>query len=95
MTRIDWIVLSRVGSRIGVTVLVFYGLIALVESLGPEPAAATVLVALLHEAQNAPIVRRLLEHMALALRNSAPPVTAAPDGVRPPESLLSHLNHEI
>ena len=33
MTRIDWIVLSRVGSRIGVTVLVFYGLIALVESL--------------------------------------------------------------
>lgn len=33
MNRIDWVVLSRVGSRIGVTVLVFYGLIALVESL--------------------------------------------------------------
>jgi len=33
MTRIDWIVLSRLGSRIGVTVFVFYGLIALVESL--------------------------------------------------------------
>jgi lipopolysaccharide export system permease protein len=33
MTRIDWIVLKRLGSRIAVTVLVFYGLIALVESL--------------------------------------------------------------
>lgn len=33
MTRIDWLVLSRLGSRIGVTVFVFYGLIALVESL--------------------------------------------------------------
>jgi len=33
MSRIDWVVLSRLGSRIGVTVLVFYGLIALVESL--------------------------------------------------------------
>ncbi|WP_332687339.1 LptF/LptG family permease [Devosia sp.] len=33
MSRIDWIVLNRLGSRIGVTVLVFYGLIALVESL--------------------------------------------------------------
>jgi lipopolysaccharide export system permease protein len=33
MNRVDWIVLSRLGSRIGVTVLVFYGLIALVESL--------------------------------------------------------------
>lgn len=33
MSRIDWLVLSRLGSRIGVTVLVFYGLIALVESL--------------------------------------------------------------
>jgi lipopolysaccharide export system permease protein len=33
MNRIDWVVLNRVGSRIGVTVLVFYGLIALVESL--------------------------------------------------------------
>jgi lipopolysaccharide export system permease protein len=33
MTRIDWLVLKRVGSRIGVTVFVFYGLIALVESL--------------------------------------------------------------
>ncbi|KQX43093.1 hypothetical protein ASD04_03875 [Devosia sp. Root436] len=33
MTRIDWLVLGRLGSRIGVTVFVFYGLIALVESL--------------------------------------------------------------
>ena len=33
MSRIDWLVLNRLGSRIGVTVLVFYGLIALVESL--------------------------------------------------------------
>lgn len=33
MSRIDWLVLNRVGSRIAVTVLVFYGLIALVESL--------------------------------------------------------------
>jgi lipopolysaccharide export system permease protein len=33
MSRIDWIVLSRLASRIGVTVFVFYGLIALVESL--------------------------------------------------------------
>ena len=33
MNRVDWVVLSRVGSRIAVTVLVFYGLIALVESL--------------------------------------------------------------
>lgn len=33
MTRIDWLVLSRLASRIGVTVFVFYGLIALVESL--------------------------------------------------------------
>ena len=33
MSRIDWLVLGRLGSRIGVTVLVFYGLIALVESL--------------------------------------------------------------
>lgn len=33
MTRIDWLVLSRLGSRIGVTVFVFYGLIALAESL--------------------------------------------------------------
>ena len=33
MNRIDWLVLNRLGSRIGVTVLVFYGLIALVESL--------------------------------------------------------------
>ncbi|HEV7346292.1 MAG TPA: LptF/LptG family permease [Devosia sp.] len=33
MTRIDWLVLNRLGSRIGVTVFVFYGLIALVESL--------------------------------------------------------------
>ncbi|WP_375451654.1 LptF/LptG family permease [uncultured Devosia sp.] len=33
MTRIDWLVLKRVGSRIAVTVLVIYGIIALVESL--------------------------------------------------------------
>lgn len=33
MSRIDWLVLGRLGSRVGVTVLVFYGLIALVESL--------------------------------------------------------------
>lgn len=33
MTRVDWVVLNRLGSRIGVTVFVFYGLIALVESL--------------------------------------------------------------
>lgn len=33
MSRIDWLVLSRLGSRIGVTVFIFYGLIALVESL--------------------------------------------------------------
>jgi lipopolysaccharide export system permease protein len=33
MSRIDWLVLKRLGSRIGVTVFIFYGLIALVESL--------------------------------------------------------------
>lgn len=33
MTRIDWLVLNRLGSRIAVTVFVFYGLIALAESL--------------------------------------------------------------
>ena len=33
MTRIDWLVLKRVGSRIAVTLMVFYGIIALVESL--------------------------------------------------------------
>lgn len=33
MTRIDWLVLKRLGSRIGATVFIFYGLIALVESL--------------------------------------------------------------
>jgi len=33
MTRIDWLVLNRLASRIGVTVFIFYGLIALVESL--------------------------------------------------------------
>jgi lipopolysaccharide export system permease protein len=33
MSRIDWIVLNRLGSRIGMTVFIFYGLIALVESL--------------------------------------------------------------
>lgn len=33
MNRIDWLVLKRIGSRIAVTVLVIYGIIALVESL--------------------------------------------------------------
>jgi len=33
MTRIDWLVLKRIGSRVLVTVFVFYGIIALVESL--------------------------------------------------------------
>jgi lipopolysaccharide export system permease protein len=33
MTRIDWLVLKRLGSRIGVTVFLIYGLIMLVESL--------------------------------------------------------------
>lgn len=33
MTRIDWLVLSRLGSRIGATVFVFYGIITLVEAL--------------------------------------------------------------
>lgn len=33
MSRIDWLVLRRLGARIGVTLFVFYGLIALVESL--------------------------------------------------------------
>lgn len=33
MTRIDWLVTARLGSRIAVTLLVFYGIIALVESL--------------------------------------------------------------
>lgn len=33
MTRIDWLVLKRLSSRIGATVFIFYGLIALAESL--------------------------------------------------------------
>lgn len=33
MTRIDWLVLKRLAGRIGATVFIFYGLIALVESL--------------------------------------------------------------
>ena len=33
MTRIDWIILRRVASRVGLTVLVFFGLMMLVESL--------------------------------------------------------------
>jgi lipopolysaccharide export system permease protein len=33
MNRVDWLVTSRLATRIGVTVFVFYGLIALVESL--------------------------------------------------------------
>ena len=33
MSRIDWIVLNRLGSRVGVTVLIFYGIIMLAESL--------------------------------------------------------------
>jgi lipopolysaccharide export system permease protein len=33
MNRIDWVVLKRLGSRIGITVLLMFGIIALVESL--------------------------------------------------------------
>lgn len=33
MTRIDWIVLRRLSSRVGLTIAVFFGLFALVESL--------------------------------------------------------------
>ncbi|MEO5805116.1 LptF/LptG family permease [Devosia sp.] len=33
MTRIDWLVMRRVGSRIAVMVLIFYGIIGLIESL--------------------------------------------------------------
>lgn len=33
MTRIDWIILRRIAGRVGVTVAVFFGLMALVESL--------------------------------------------------------------
>ncbi|MBL8599320.1 MAG: LptF/LptG family permease [Devosia sp.] len=33
MTRIDWIILRRLGARIGLVVLVFFGLLCLVESL--------------------------------------------------------------
>lgn len=33
MKRVDWIVLSRLGTRIGATVFIIYGLITLVESL--------------------------------------------------------------
>ena len=33
MTRIDWIILRRLGSRIAITVIVLFGLIALAESL--------------------------------------------------------------
>jgi lipopolysaccharide export system permease protein len=33
MTRIDWLVLKRLGSRVGVTVFIFYGIIMLAESL--------------------------------------------------------------
>ena len=33
MTRIDWLVLKRLSSRIGATVFIFYGLLALAESL--------------------------------------------------------------
>lgn len=33
MTRIDWIILSRLASRVGMTVAVFFGLLCLVESL--------------------------------------------------------------
>ena len=33
MSRIDWIILRRLGARVGVTVLVFFGLLCLVESL--------------------------------------------------------------
>lgn len=33
MTRVDWVVLKRLGSRIGMTVLVMFGIIALAQSL--------------------------------------------------------------
>ncbi|WDR03582.1 hypothetical protein PSQ19_05715 [Devosia algicola] len=33
MNTIDWLVLRRLGGRIGITLLVIYGIIALVESL--------------------------------------------------------------
>lgn len=33
MTRIDWIIIRRLAARVGVTVLVFFGLLCLVESL--------------------------------------------------------------
>ena len=33
MSRIDWIVLRRIGGRVALTVIVFFGLLALVESL--------------------------------------------------------------
>ena len=33
MTRLDWIVLVRLSSRIAVSVLIFFGLIVLVESI--------------------------------------------------------------
>lgn len=33
MTRIDWIILRRLSARVGLTVLVFFGLLCLVESL--------------------------------------------------------------
>ena len=56
MNRIDWLVLNRLASRIGVTVFVFYGLIALVESLdtwrfnyvaeSQGPALAVLMVAM-------------------------------------------------
>lgn len=33
MSRVDWIVLRRLGARVGMTLLIFFGLMALVESL--------------------------------------------------------------
>ena len=33
MSRIDWIILRRLSARIAVTVVVFFGLLCLVESL--------------------------------------------------------------
>jgi lipopolysaccharide export system permease protein len=60
MSRIDWLVLRRIGGRVLVTVLVFYGLITLVESLdtwrfnnlaargGPQLAVFGVMISATH-----------------------------------------------
>ena len=60
MSRIDWLLLRRIGGRVLVTVLVFYGLITLVESLdtwrfnnlaargGPQLAVFGVMISATH-----------------------------------------------